>query len=245
MHVKKSFFVFVLVVVMACTLHSFQIPHGTKLSSSYSHPIRRGKTFCISDGNGGKEEPDMKTYFLGNDGEFKSDLRRAGIDIKRFISFNLLAIALALGANFVGITSSLMTATNPVLFQTLKLDQLYPIDGYFRFVENNDGYEFQYPSNWLADQTVTLANARERELPMAIRERQSAKTGKVRPNAGINFHQRLDILTFVFSTLSSFLWVSIAFGPMNSDGRDNVSLIKSSGTTSSHYDIYPNSMYPK
>lgn len=141
----------------------------------------------------------MKTYFLGEEGEFVSDVKRAGIDVRRFISFNLLALALALGANFVGVTSTLMSNTNPEFFRSLKLDQLYQINGLFRHVD--DDVEFLYPQNWLADQTVTLANARERELPLALRERQQA-TFRVRPNA--------------------------AYGPMGSDGRDNVSVIKSS-----------------
>ena len=172
---------FVLMIAMARIVHGFVNHHVPHLS--LCSPVRR-KLSCSGREETNKQ-PDIKTYFLGNDGEFRSDMKKAGIDINRFISFNLLAIVLALGANFVGVTSNLMTNTSPEFFRSLKLDQLYQIDGYFRFVENEDGYEFQYPDNWMADQTVTLANARERELPKAIRERQIAKSGKIRPNAGI------------------------------------------------------------
>ena len=175
---------FVLLVMMASIVQGFVIHHGGKTKLSSYAPLRRK----LSCSNNGKEEPDMKTYFLGNDGELRSDMKKVGIDIKRFISFNLLAFFLALGANFVGITSHLMTNTNPEFFRSLKLDQLYNISGFFRFVETGDGFEFLYPDSWVADQTVTLANARERELPMAIRERQAAKTGKVLPKAGISPH---------------------------------------------------------
>ena len=148
-------------------------------------------------------QPDsLKVYFLGADGELANDMKKVGIDPVRFVAFNLLAIALALGANFVGVTSALMSNTNPELFRSLKVDRLYQVAGYFRHVDDDDGYEFLYPQTWMADQTVMLANAKERELPLALRERQRARLGRVAPNA--------------------------AYGPMAGDGRDNVSVIKSS-----------------
>ena len=147
-------------------------------------------------------EPSLKVYLFGDTGEFASDMKKVGIDPTRFILFNLLAVALALGANFVGVTSNLMTSTNPTFFRELKVDRLYQIAGYFRHVDDDDGYEFLYPQTWMADQTVMLANAKERELPLALRERQRARLGRVAPNA--------------------------AYGPMAGDGRDNVSVIKSS-----------------
>ncbi len=39
---------------------------------------------------------------------------------------------------------------------------VYPIRGFKRFVDQEDGYEFRYPKAWLADQALLLAEARER-----------------------------------------------------------------------------------
>ena len=76
----------------------------------------------------------------------------------------------------------------------MKLDQLYPVDGYFRYVQNDvDGYEFLYPSTWVADKTVSLANVRERELPMGKRER------KTTPSTGRSVYVCVSFCSFIYS----------------------------------------------
>ncbi len=76
------------------------------------------------------------------------------LDKKRFVSYNLLAVALALGANFLGITSSLMSL-NVDLFRTkLKADIVYPINSLSRYID--DDYEFLYPAKWIKDPNVFL-----------------------------------------------------------------------------------------
>lgn len=66
-------------------------------------------------------KPDMKTYFLGNEGEFKKDVSNIRFDLPRFIGFNLLAVVLAFGSNFLGTLSLLFTFFSLVLLQILSL----------------------------------------------------------------------------------------------------------------------------
>jgi len=96
-------------------------------------------------------------------------LSNNSFDWGRFISYNTLAIFLAIGANFLGITSLLMTQTNPELFRSLKLDQLYSVGGYRRYVSTENQYEFIFPDNWLIDQSVLLSNINNRDLPAPLR----------------------------------------------------------------------------
>lgn len=94
---------------------------------------------------------------------------RLQINPIRFFTFNLLALVLAFGANFVGITSYVMSNTDPAYFRSTQLDQLYPIDGYRRYVDRDDHYQFIFPTDWVADPQVLLYNIRSQELPDALR----------------------------------------------------------------------------
>lgn len=49
------------------------------------------------------------------------------------------ASLVALGANFTGITSFLLSLS-PETGRNLKLDVLYPIGGYSRYVQTNEGF---------------------------------------------------------------------------------------------------------
>ena len=66
--------------------------------------------------------------------------------------------ALALGANFLGITSLALRANEP-LARTLKLDTVYEVSGYRRDRNEEKGYEFLFPNEYLADQTIARRNA--------------------------------------------------------------------------------------
>lgn len=124
------------------------------------------------------------------------------IDIKRFVLFNALAIVLALGANFIGITSTLMSITKPEYFRSLKLDELYAINDFRRYSDSDDKYEFIFPSDWVQDRTILLANIRDRELPQMMRKN-NKRSGSTTPKP------------------------DVAYGPMNTNGKENVSVIKS------------------
>ena len=56
-----------------------------------------------------------------------------------------MATALAIGANFVGVTSGLLGLLPPEQIDDLKLDVVYPVRGFKRYVDEEDGYEFRYP----------------------------------------------------------------------------------------------------
>ena len=78
-----------------------------------------GENFCYARNRVGSrmaqedDDIDVKTFFLGNEGEFVGDVKKLKIDLPRFLAYNLLAVALALGSNFLGVTSALMSSTNP------------------------------------------------------------------------------------------------------------------------------------
>lgn len=126
-----------------------------------------------------------------------SNRNQLNIDPIRFILFNCLAVILALGADFVGITSNLISNTFPETFQKSKIDQIYAIDGYRRYVDKDDHYEFRFPSRWLIDQAIILAEIREREIPAVLR---NSKPRVIRPD--------------------------VAFGPAGTDTSENVSVMK-------------------
>lgn len=128
-------------------------------------------------------------------------LQRLGIDPVRFVAFNALAVAIALGANFLGMTSFIMSKTNPAFFQSVRADQLYSIDGYRRYYDTEDKYEFVFPSDWLQDQAVLMRNIQERDTPQALRAKRAAAVGATYPD--------------------------VAFGPTRGSGRENLSVIKS------------------
>ena len=150
-----------------------------------------------------KDNIDIKTFFIGNEGEFARDVGRLKIDLPRFVAYNLLAVALAFGSNFLGLTSAVMSATNPDYFRSARFDQLYSVGGFRRHVDVEDRYEYIFPENWLFDRSIMLADARERDMPKILRDR---KETPVRPDS--------------------------AYGPdqgngQPGDGRENLSVIKS------------------
>ena len=136
----------------------------------------------------------LKSYSFGEE-----ESNKISIDPSRFVSYVSLAFVLAFGSNFLGVTTAFMTNTKPEVFRSLGLDQLYDIGGFRRYADQDDKYEYIFPSNWLVDQTVVMAGIRDRELPRDIREKK--KSSVVRPDS--------------------------AFGPANSDGKSNISVIKS------------------
>ena len=152
-----------------------------------------------------KEEERVTVYFSREDEPTTSSarLRNSNSSTQRFLLFNLLALVLATGANFLNLTSFLMSSTSPSFFRSLGLDQLYAINGYMRSVDLEDEYSFLYPSSWVKDRYIVLAEARERETPRLLRRGDRGLGGLgVRPDT--------------------------AFGPMRGNGRENLSVVKSS-----------------
>lgn len=110
--------------------------------------------------------------------------------------------SIVLAGNLFGATSALLSSAAPEEARNAKLDVLYPIGGLKRCLGSS--YEFVYPEQWLADQTV----ARERA---ARREEQS---GLVLPSLS---RKRRPL-------------PSAAFGPPGTQGEENVSVIVSPGS---------------
>jgi hypothetical protein len=129
------------------------------------------------------------------------------IDPLRFVFFNLLAIVIALGANFLGSTSFLLSTIKSPVWEQLQLDEVYPINGFRRHFDKEDGYNFKYPANWFIDRAILLADIRDRETPIGVlRQRPRA----MRPD--VAYQPKLDQR----ATLED-----IANGP------ENISVIKS------------------
>jgi len=124
----------------------------------------------------------------------------------RLVSYVALVVALALGSNFLGTTTNLLTLAPEATkntFRSTGLDQLFPVDGLKKYAyrDSNCAYQFLYPEQWLADQRIEREKAMARELPQSLHEKRAEQLGGVIPQA--------------------------AFGPARSDGRENISLIKS------------------
>uniref|UniRef100_A0A0F7H037 Photosystem II reaction center PsbP family protein n=1 Tax=Geranium maderense TaxID=28964 RepID=A0A0F7H037_9ROSI len=77
------------------------------------------------------------------------------------------ASLVAVGANFVGITSFLL-GFFPQTGRDLKLDVVYPIGGYSRCIDTNQGFEFIYPVNWVGDQTLLYRAAGKAESQRSL-----------------------------------------------------------------------------
>ncbi|CBI39493.3 unnamed protein product, partial [Vitis vinifera] len=118
------------------------------------------------------------------------------------------ASLVAVGANFAGITSSLL-GFSPETGRNLKLDVLYPIRGYSRCIETNEGFEFIYPAKWVGDQTLLYRAVGKAELERSL------DPPSLNITKSSDRHRR------------SISEPVVAFGPPGSTGELNVSVIVS------------------
>lgn len=116
------------------------------------------------------------------------------------------ASLVAVGANFAGVTSFLL-GFSPETGRNLKLDVLYPIGGFNRYIQTNEGFEFIYPAAWVGDQTLLYRalGKLERSLDPPLPSNGVSKERRVR-----NVNEPV-----------------VAFGPPGSTGELNVSVIVS------------------
>ncbi|PRQ42226.1 putative PsbP family protein [Rosa chinensis] len=121
------------------------------------------------------------------------------------------ASVVALGANFVGITSFLL-GLSPESSRNLKLDVLYPIGGYSRCIDTNEGFEFIYPVNWVGDQTLLYRAAEKREFERSL----DPPPLNINSKSGDGIGRRRNVSEPV-----------VAFGPPGTSGELNVSVIVS------------------
>uniref|UniRef100_A0A0F7H042 Photosystem II reaction center PsbP family protein n=1 Tax=Monsonia emarginata TaxID=28966 RepID=A0A0F7H042_9ROSI len=122
---------------------------------------------------------------------------------RRFLLGIGTASLVGVGANFGGITSFLL-GFSPQTGRHLKLDVLYPIGGYTRCIDTNQGFEFIYPVNWVGDETVLYRAAGKAES-----------------------ERSLDPPPLTLSRRRNVNEPVVAFGPPGSTGELNVSVIVS------------------
>lgn len=113
-----------------------------------------------------------------------------------------LGAVIAVGGDLGGVTQTLLAAS-PETARRLKLDMLYPVDGFKRYVAPDRSYEFTYPKAWLADQALSLPK------PGTVRQ----LDGEFVPRAAA---ARRDRRTELDS----------AFGPPGGDRTENVSVLR-------------------
>ena len=91
-------------------------------------------------------------------------------DRRRLLVGTSSAAAIALGGNLFGLTSGLLGLDGGATARNLRLDVLFPIKGYKRCVDYQNGYEFIYPDFWLADQRLyrRYAERIERQKPLDL-----------------------------------------------------------------------------
>lgn len=121
---------------------------------------------------------------------------------RRLLAGGGLGLAVLLGGNFLGATSLLLSADAP-LARSLRVDVVYPVNGYKRCVESSAGFEFLYPASWVGDQTLLrrAAERAERERSLDLPALRAARRRRA-----------------VAEPL-------VAFGPPGSAGELNVSVI--------------------
>ncbi|CAA7388579.1 unnamed protein product [Spirodela intermedia] len=135
----------------------------------------------------------------------------AAVFRRRLLAGTATASVVALGANFAGVTSSLL-GLYPDFGRRLKLDALYPVGGYSRCLDTGEGFEFTYPADWVGDQTLLYRAAERAEL-----QRQLDPSSPLM-DAGPRRRRRS----------SGASEPAVAFGPPGSNGELNVSVIVSS-----------------
>lgn len=131
----------------------------------------------------------------------------AAVFRRRLVVGATTAAAAAVGANFGGVTSFLL-GLSPELGRSLRLDVLYPVGGFTRCLDSDNGFEFIYPSSWVGDQTLLYREAKKAELQRSLDPPPLPNRGS--PSGPRNISEPV-----------------AAFGPPGSNGELNVSVIVS------------------
>ncbi|KAF9621015.1 hypothetical protein IFM89_015837 [Coptis chinensis] len=162
------------------------------------------RSVCLAQLNDDKKESLPNVVRLLPAEEFAS---LASVFNRRLITGVGTATLVALGANFCGLTSFLL-GFSPGTGRNLKLDVLYPVQGYSRCIDTNEGFEFIYPSSWVRDQTVFYR---------ALGKAESKRSLDPPQLNGMNINPRRQNLNEPI----------VAFGPPGSNGELNISVIVS------------------
>ena len=116
---------------------------------------------------------------------------------------------LALGGNFLGVTGKLLNGA-PEVAESLRLDIIYPVNGFKRCYNPEKGYEFVYPSDYLGDATMVARAANQREAMNPLDPPPPGGAPKPPKIFGQTVQEPQS-----------------AFGPMGGTGEENVSVIVS------------------
>ncbi len=90
----------------------------------------------------------------------------------RLISAFISTVFIALAANFLNITSFLLSSTSPDYFRSLKLDELYSIEGYRRYEDERSTYQFIFPESWRIDTRLLQKRVQLNETPRELLQAQ-------------------------------------------------------------------------
>lgn len=87
---------------------------------------------------------------------------------RRLVVGTIGGLAVALGGNLFGISSLLLSLDGGKFASNSRLDTIVPVLGYKRCVDYQNGYEFLYPANWLADQRLYRRYAERIEQELSL-----------------------------------------------------------------------------
>lgn len=137
---------------------------------------------------------------------------------RRLLLGGSTATALALGANFSGVTSAILSFF-PDTARSLRLDTIYPIQGFQRWRDEAAGFELVFPSAWSAD--------------LSVRRRLAEDASWQRPSPG---------LPPLGLAPRPSRGPVVAFGPRGTTGEENISVIVSRvgpGSSDSAQSLFP------
>ncbi|GKU97724.1 hypothetical protein SLEP1_g10829 [Rubroshorea leprosula] len=177
----------------------------THLETSRNVLLNR-KIYMTQGGKEGIREPTTNRTRLGTSPAEEFGPLAATFRRRLLVGFGSASVV-AFGANFAGITSFLLGLA-PESGRNLKLDVLYPIKGYSRCIETDEGFEFIYPASWVGDQTLLYRAAEKTEKSLDPPPLANLNSGGGRRQKNVNEPV-------------------VAFGPPNSSGELNVSVVVS------------------
>jgi len=82
---------------------------------------------------------------------------------RRAVTGSLSGLGIVLVSNLGGSTGALLSLDKGKLAGKLHLDVLYPVNGFKRCLDGQNGFEFVFPATWLADQRMYRRNAERSE----------------------------------------------------------------------------------
>uniref|UniRef100_A0A7S3QR45 PsbP C-terminal domain-containing protein n=1 Tax=Dunaliella tertiolecta TaxID=3047 RepID=A0A7S3QR45_DUNTE len=143
---------------------------------------------------------------------------------RRLVISGITATAVVLGGNLGGVTSVLLGLDDGRTARQLQLDALFPVNAeptpYKRCIDGTYGYEFTYPAQWLADQTVAYRAAQRAE---EARNGGVMGLGDLPPVARSN--ASLQRARAEQKRRAAAFEPVAAYGPPGSTGEENISVI--------------------